>query len=88
VTASIVSLIVVRGFKDKIENDSILYLDYAWRIIIGLGCVPAIATIYLRRDMACLRVWWQGVAGSDRRSLSFDFFCGVLQILMLAVVPA
>ena len=25
-----------------------LYLDYAWRIIIGLGCVPAIATIYLR----------------------------------------
>jgi len=48
VTASIVSLIVVRSFKDKIENDSVLYLDYAWRIIIGLGCVPAIATIYLR----------------------------------------
>ncbi len=48
VTASIVSLIVVRSFKHKIENESVLYLDYAWRIIIGLGCGPAIATIYLR----------------------------------------
>ena len=56
ITASIVSLIVVRSFKDKIENDSVLYLDYAWRIIIGLGIVPAIATIYLRcHCMDCTR---------------------------------
>ena len=50
----------MRGFKDKIENESILYLDYAWRIIIGLGCVPAIATIYLRRDVGCARLWQLG----------------------------
>ena len=69
VTASIVSLIVVRSFKSKIENDSVLYLDYAWRIIIGLGCVPAIATIYLRcvpasgalrlEQLTCIAPTWQ-----------------------------
>lgn len=45
---SIVSLVTVVSFKNLIENHSILYLDYCWRIIIGFGCIPAIATIYLR----------------------------------------
>ena len=45
---SLVSLITVVSFKSLIENHSILYLDYCWRIIIGFGCFPAIATIYLR----------------------------------------
>ena len=45
---SVVSLITVRAFKNKIMNESILYLDFCWRIVIGLGCLPAIATIYLR----------------------------------------
>ena len=47
-TGSIVSLITVRSFKKLIEHNSILYLDYCWRIIIGFGCLPAVATIYLR----------------------------------------
>lgn len=53
-TGSIVSLITVVGFKGLIENNSILYLDYCWRIIIGFGCVPAVATIYLRYEYALL----------------------------------
>ena len=47
-SGSIVSLITVASFKNLIQNHSILYLDYCWRIIIGMGCVPAVATIYLR----------------------------------------
>ena len=47
-SGSVVSLITVSAFKHKIETESILYLDFAWRIILGLGCLPAIATIYLR----------------------------------------
>ncbi|KAK9804692.1 hypothetical protein WJX72_000158 [[Myrmecia] bisecta] len=29
----------------------VLYLDYVWRIIVGLGCVPAVLTIYLRNKL-------------------------------------
>ena len=38
-------------FQDAIKHHSILYLDYVWRIIIGLGCVPAVLTIYLRSKL-------------------------------------
>ena len=27
------------------------YLDYVWRIIIGFGALPAVATIYLRSTL-------------------------------------
>ncbi|KAI9286287.1 major facilitator superfamily domain-containing protein [Umbelopsis sp. AD052] len=48
--ASIVTLIVLACFKTAVNND-VMALDYVWRICIGLGCVPAVGTIYLRFTM-------------------------------------
>ncbi|KAJ2559958.1 hypothetical protein EV175_000071 [Coemansia sp. RSA 1933] len=50
VLAPIVSLIVIACFKSSIDND-VLYLDYVWRIIIGVGCIPGICTLYWRLCM-------------------------------------
>ncbi|KAH9989471.1 hypothetical protein BJV77DRAFT_963930 [Russula vinacea] len=41
--AALVSLILVQSFKNKIIHDNIAVLkhvDYCWRLLIGLGCVP------------------------------------------------
>ncbi|CAO3596218.1 unnamed protein product [Absidia cylindrospora] len=48
--AAIVTLILLAIFKSGI-NDDVLTLDYVWRLCIGLGAVPAFATIYLRFSM-------------------------------------
>lgn len=48
--ASIVTIIVLAIFKDAINADTI-NLDYVWRLCIGLGTVPAVATVYLRFTM-------------------------------------
>ncbi|CAO3696417.1 unnamed protein product [Umbelopsis ramanniana] len=48
--ASIVTLIVLACFKTAI-NDDVMNLDYVWRLCIGIGAVPAFATIYLRFTM-------------------------------------
>ena len=49
--AALVSLIVVQGFKNQIINDhfnDLRHVDYCWRILIGLGCVPGVITLYFR----------------------------------------
>ncbi|KAJ2500530.1 hypothetical protein GGH96_002678 [Coemansia sp. RSA 1972] len=51
VLAPIVSIIVTACFISKIDAD-VLYLDYVWRIIIGVGCIPGVATLYWRLTMA------------------------------------
>ncbi|CAO3598671.1 unnamed protein product [Absidia cylindrospora] len=48
--AAIVTLILLAIFKNAI-NDDVMALDYVWRLCIGLGAVPAVATIYLRFSM-------------------------------------
>ncbi|KAI9025000.1 major facilitator superfamily domain-containing protein [Phycomyces nitens] len=48
--AAIVTLVLLAIFKNLI-NDDINNLDYVWRLCIGLGAVPAAATIYLRFTM-------------------------------------
>jgi PHS family inorganic phosphate transporter-like MFS transporter len=48
--ASIVTLVVLAAFKTAVNAD-VMNLDYVWRICIGLGAVPAIATVYLRFTM-------------------------------------
>ncbi|KAF7728689.1 Inorganic phosphate transporter pho84 [Apophysomyces ossiformis] len=48
--AAIVTLIVLAIFKDAINAD-VMNLDYVWRLCIGLGAVPAVATVYLRFTM-------------------------------------
>jgi len=48
--AALVSLIVVAAFKPHIINDtpSFKHVDICWRLLIGLGCVPACAALYFR----------------------------------------
>ncbi|KAH0835630.1 major facilitator superfamily domain-containing protein [Lanmaoa asiatica] len=45
--ASIVGLVVVVAFKDAIQH-STAQVDYTWRLLIGLGCVPAMLALYFR----------------------------------------
>lgn len=49
--ATTASCITVRAYKASIVSDSGLLLedvDRIWRIIIGLGCVPAVFALYFR----------------------------------------
>jgi PHS family inorganic phosphate transporter-like MFS transporter len=49
--AALVSLITVEAFKNHIINDpynDLKHVDYCWRILIGLGCVPGVIALYFR----------------------------------------
>lgn len=49
--ASIVALITILVYKDSIIADSFDrpdHVDYCWRILIGLGCVPGAIALYFR----------------------------------------
>jgi len=46
-TAAIVSYFTLLGFKSRIEGNS-AEVDYCWRIVFGLGAVPAIVALYFR----------------------------------------
>ncbi|KAI8362773.1 major facilitator superfamily domain-containing protein [Blakeslea trispora] len=48
--AAIVTIILLAIFKQSIIDDT-MNLEYVWRLCIGLGAVPAFATIYLRFSM-------------------------------------
>ncbi|KAG0359905.1 Inorganic phosphate transporter pho84 [Podila minutissima] len=48
--ASVITLIVLACFKTAIIAD-VDNLDYVWRICVGVGCIPAVSTIYLRLTM-------------------------------------
>ncbi|KAJ2559959.1 hypothetical protein EV175_000072 [Coemansia sp. RSA 1933] len=50
VAAPIVGIIVTACFKNSIDRN-VLYLDYVWRIIIGIGCIPGLCTLYWRLTM-------------------------------------
>ncbi|KAJ1936308.1 hypothetical protein GGF37_005661 [Kickxella alabastrina] len=50
VLAPIISIIVTACFLQSINRD-VMYLDYVWRIIIGVGCIPGVATLYWRLTM-------------------------------------
>lgn len=43
-----VALIVVGAYKDSIVAGNIDRVDYCWRILIGLGCVPGAIALYFR----------------------------------------
>ncbi|CAM0136340.1 unnamed protein product [Umbelopsis sp. WA50703] len=47
VAAALVTLIVLACFKVPVQNN-VVNLDYVWRICVGLGAVPAAATVYFR----------------------------------------
>ncbi|KAG9312571.1 major facilitator superfamily domain-containing protein [Chiua virens] len=45
--ASLVGLVVVVAFKEDIQHAT-TGVDYAWRLLIGLGCIPAVIALYFR----------------------------------------
>jgi MFS transporter, PHS family, inorganic phosphate transporter len=51
VAAALVSLVLVQAFKNKIIHDSfttLKHVDYCWRLLIGLGCIPGCVALYFR----------------------------------------
>ena len=49
-TASIVFIILLAAFKDSISTN-INHLEWVWRLLLGIGIVPAVATLYARLRM-------------------------------------
>ncbi|KIM88284.1 hypothetical protein PILCRDRAFT_95578 [Piloderma croceum F 1598] len=50
-TAALVAYIIVAAYKPLLLKDSPLQLnhvDYMWRLLIGLGCVPGVIALYFR----------------------------------------
>jgi len=50
-TAALVSLIIVSAFKNHIIHDAfpvLTHVDYCWRILIGVGCIPGCIALYFR----------------------------------------
>ncbi|PAV16095.1 phosphate transporter [Pyrrhoderma noxium] len=50
-SAALVALIVVAAYKGSLLNDdpsTLNHVDYMWRILIGLGCVPGCVALYFR----------------------------------------
>lgn len=60
--ASLVAIVTTAAFKPLILRD-INYLDYVWRIELGLGVVPALLTVYLRNKLPEPPQWTLDVAG-------------------------
>ena len=48
--ASLVAIATTAAFKGAILKD-VMNVDYVWRIMLGLGVVPALATMWLREQM-------------------------------------
>jgi PHS family inorganic phosphate transporter-like MFS transporter len=48
--ASLVALITVHACRGSIlsDNNGLEHVDYCWRILIGLGCVPGAIALYFR----------------------------------------
>ncbi|KDQ62674.1 hypothetical protein JAAARDRAFT_203751 [Jaapia argillacea MUCL 33604] len=49
--AALVSLVVLTAYKDSIIGDTmpdLNHVDYLWRLVIGLGCIPCALAIYFR----------------------------------------
>lgn len=50
-TASLVALIITAAFKSALLNDippNYNTVDYMWRLLIGIGCVPGVIALYFR----------------------------------------
>lgn len=49
-TASITFLVLLEAFKTGIESN-IMRLEWVWRLLLGLGMIPAVITLYARLTM-------------------------------------
>ena len=45
--AAIMSTILLAAYKPNIKDD-VRYVDYVWRLLVGLGAVPALVALYFR----------------------------------------
>jgi PHS family inorganic phosphate transporter-like MFS transporter len=50
ITSSIVYLILLSAFKSSIEHN-INHLEWVWRLLLGIGVIPAALTLYARLTM-------------------------------------
>lgn len=49
--AALVALVVVAAYKSQLLSETTanpIAIDYMWRLLIGLGCVPAVLALYFR----------------------------------------
>lgn len=47
IAASIVFLILLKAFEGSIANN-LSHLEWVWRLLLGIGIVPAVFTLYAR----------------------------------------
>ncbi|GLB40549.1 putative phosphate transporter [Lyophyllum shimeji] len=51
-TAALIAFIITAAYRNAILNDPSVdqpnHVDYMWRILIGLGCVPGVIALYFR----------------------------------------
>lgn len=77
-TAGIVYIVLLAAFKTAIEND-VGRLQWVWRLLLGLGLVPCMATLYARLRMRESKPYEQyvakdtGLIGADKRGLKQQF---------------
>lgn len=49
--AALVALVIVAAFKNSLMHDDptvLRHVDFMWRLLIGLGCIPACIALYFR----------------------------------------
>ncbi|KIL63748.1 hypothetical protein M378DRAFT_164201 [Amanita muscaria Koide BX008] len=46
--AALVAFVVVAAYKNDITDHSLRAVDQMWRLLIGLGCIPAVIGLYFR----------------------------------------
>lgn len=51
ITASVVFTILLKAFQGPI-TDNIGHLEWVWRLLLGIGIIPAIFTLYARLTIA------------------------------------
>ena len=49
-TSGIVYVILLQAFKSSIEKDT-YHIQWVWRLLLGIGLVPLICTLYARLTM-------------------------------------
>ncbi|RHZ83233.1 hypothetical protein Glove_99g153 [Diversispora epigaea] len=61
--ATIISIVTLKILEKKIQENDI-YLDYAWRIVIGVGIIPAFIGLYFRLTISESPRWTMDVQGN------------------------
>ena len=77
-SASIVYIVLLSAFKSAIVHD-ITHLQWVWRLLLGIGLVPLIGTLYARLTLPESKPYETyvaketGLIGKDKRGLKQQF---------------